>query len=431
MDRFVIEGGRKLSGSVRVGGSKNAALPILFATLMTRGRSRVHNVPRLRDVEFTLTILRELGMAAEWLGEHTIELEVVDEAPCEARYDLVRRMRASFCVLGPLLARRGKARVAMPGGCAIGVRPVDLHKKGLEALGATLPLEHGYFDAVATRLRGAEVFLGGHTGPTVTGTANVMMAATLAEGTTVIEGAACEPEVTDLADFLVACGARVQGQGTPRIAVEGVSELRGCDYTVIPDRIEAGTLVLAGAMANSDIRVEGARGDHLGAVSDVLRQIGIRVVREDGGLRVHASRDVDPVDVTTQPYPGFPTDLQSQLMALLTIADGISVITETIYPDRFMHVAELNRMGASIRKQGASAVVSGQRQLSGAEVMASDLRASAALVLAGLVAKGVTEIQRVYHLDRGYERLDERLAGLGAAIRRVEGPGEAFEGGVA
>jgi UDP-N-acetylglucosamine 1-carboxyvinyltransferase len=418
VDKIVIQGGVTLRGTVQVRGSKNAALPILFATILGRGRSVIHRVPQLRDVHSTLLILRELGMACERRKDGAIEIETEDKTRFTAPWDHVRKMRASVCALGPLLARRGRARVSLPGGCVFGVRPIDLHLKGLRALGARIRNEHGYIDARADRLVGATVFLGGPYGSTVLGTANTMMAAVLAKGTTVIECAACEPEVSDLAGFLNAMGAKIRGAGTHRVEIEGVEELEGAEYSVIPDRIEAGTFLIAGAMTGGDVIVEGARPDHLSAVIDVLESMGVRVSVEDHCLRVRADTPSSAVDVTTLPYPGFPTDLQAQIMAYLACASGMSVITEKIYPDRFIHIAELARMGARIRKEGPSAIITGVKRMSGAPVMASDLRASASLILAGLVANGLTEIHRIYHLDRGYERIEERLAQLGAMIRR-------------
>ncbi len=419
MDKIIIQGGAPLKGTVSIRGSKNAALPILFATLLTRGRSVIHGVPHLRDVHSTLLILRELGMSCERRKDGAIEVEAEDETRFTAPWDHVRKMRASVCALGPLVARRGHARVSLPGGCVFGVRPIDLHLKGLRALGARIRIDHGYVDARAEKLTGgATVFLGGPYGSTVLGTANLMMAACLAEGTTVIECAACEPEVADLAGFLNAMGAKVRGAGTPRVEIEGVKELEGAEYKVIPDRIEAGTFLIAAAMTGGDVIVEGAYPEHLSATIDLLQQMGVQVSCENHSIRVRADVPSNAVDVTTLPYPGFPTDLQAQIMAYLATAQGMSVITEKIYPDRFIHIAELVRMGARIRKEGPSAIISGVKKLSGAPVMASDLRASASLILAGLVASGITEIHRIYHLDRGYERIEERLAQLGAMIRR-------------
>jgi UDP-N-acetylglucosamine 1-carboxyvinyltransferase len=330
-------------------------------------------------------------------------------------------MRASICVLGPLLAKRRKARVAMPGGCAIGSRPVDLHLRGLRALGAEIELDGGDIVTTAKKLTGTEIFLGGPFGSTVLGTANVMMAATLAHGTTVIESAACEPEVQDLGDYLNAMGARVSGAGTPRLVIEGVDHLQGSEHRVIPDRIEAGTFMIAAALTNGQVKLSNVRLDHMMAVVDKLREIGVFMETDDGGAVVTCSRRLEPTDLTTQPYPGFPTDLQAQLMVLLCLADGNSAITEKIFPDRFMHVAELLRMGADIRKEGPTAIVTGVKKLIGAPVMASDLRASAAPVLAGLIARSSTVVSRVYHIDRGYEHIELKLQGLGADIQRVSG----------
>ena len=418
MDKILIQGGIPLRGTVQVRGAKNAALPILFATLLAKGRSVIRKVPHLRDVNSAILILRELGMSVERRKDGSIEVEPEDETRFTAPWDHVRKMRASVCCLGPLLARRGHARVSLPGGCVFGVRPIDLHLKGLKALGARIRIDHGYVDTRSERLRGATIFLGGAFGSTVLGTANVMMAASLAEGTTVIESAACEPEVADLGNFLNAMGAKVRGAGTPRVEIEGVKELEGVEYDVIPDRIEAGTFLIAAAMTGGDVIVDGARVEHLSAVIDVLQSMGVQISAENGSVRVRADVPSQAVDVTTLPYPGFPTDLQAQIMAYLATASGMSVITEKIYPDRFIHISELVRMGARIRKEGPSAIISGVKRLSGAPVMASDLRASASLILAGLVANGLTEVHRIYHLDRGYERIEERLAGLGAMIRR-------------
>ncbi|RKY28401.1 MAG: UDP-N-acetylglucosamine 1-carboxyvinyltransferase [Planctomycetota bacterium] len=419
MDKFVIDGGNRLEGVVRISGSKNASLPMMAASLLTDETCVVGNVPPLADIRTMSMILAELGVSVERTNPTTIECRPGDATAVTARYELVSRMRASFCVLGPLVAKRKKARVSLPGGCVIGLRPIDLHIKGLRSLGARVYVEHGYVVAEADRLKGAEIYLGGAFGSSVTGTANVMMAATLAEGRTVVENAACEPEIQDLAEFLNAMGARISGIGTPRLTIEGVEELGGCRYDVIPDRIEAGTFLVAGAMTRGDLRLVDARLDHLHAVVDSLRRIGVHVYREGGEVRVEAPERPSPIDVTTLPYPGFPTDLQAQFMALLSLADGISVVTEKIYPDRFMHVAELNRMAANIRKEGATTIIMGVPELSGAQVMASDLRASAALVLAGLVAKGRTEVRRVYHIDRGYEKVEEKLRAVGAKIQRL------------
>jgi len=419
MDKFIITGGARLKGSVRISGSKNATLPILAAALLADGPSVFVDAPDLADVRHMVDLMEQLGARVSRDDEGRLHVEVADESNSHAPYDTVRKMRASVCALGPLLAKRKYARVAMPGGCAIGSRPIDLHLRGLRALGAEIELEGGDIVAKAGRLKGAEIFLGGPFGSTVLGTANVMMAATLAEGRTVIECAACEPEVADLAGYLNEMGARVAGAGTPRVVIEGVERLAGVCHRLIPDRIEAGTFMMAAAVTNGEVRLENVRPDHLMAVVDKLRQIGAIVESDGPALVVSSSRHPATADVTTQPYPGFPTDLQAQLMALLCLTDGNSVITEKIYPDRFMHVAELLRMGANIRKEGPTAIVTGVKRLIGAPVMASDLRASAALILGGLVAHGTTTVNRVYHIDRGYERIERKIGGLGGHIERV------------
>lgn len=419
MDYFQIAGGKRLRGTVELSGSKNAALPIMAASILCEGEVILHNVPDLADVRSMELLLTKLGVSASREPGGTVRLKVQDEMNCHADYEVVRKMRASVCVMGPLLAKRHKAQVSMPGGCNIGDRPINLHIAGLTGLGADTDLMSGDILLKAKRLTGAELFLGGPFGSTVTGTANILMAATLAEGRTVIESAACEPEVTDLANFLKACGAQISGEGSPRITVDGVKQLKGCEYTVIPDRIEAGTFMIAGAITNGDIRLRNCRLEHLLAVVDRLRQIGVNIERDGEEVIVSSSRRLEPTTVTSQPYPGFPTDLQAQIMALLCLADGNSIITEKIYPDRFMHVAELNRLGAILRKEGPTVIVEGVKKLIGAPVMASDLRASAALVLAGLVAKGETTVNRVYHIDRGYERIERKLRALGADIERL------------
>jgi UDP-N-acetylglucosamine 1-carboxyvinyltransferase len=419
MDKFLITSGRRLKGQVTVSGAKNASLPIMAAAILGEGPSVIHNVPDLADVRAMVDLLDDLGLETSFTSGSPVKLEVTDEGASHARYDRVRKMRASICVLGPLLAKRKKVRVAMPGGCAIGARPVNLHLRGLEAMGAEIELDGGDIVARCRKLTGGQVFLGGPFGSTVLGTANVMMAATLADGRTVIESAACEPEIVDLADFLTGMGARISGAGTPRVVIEGVSSLNGCEHRVIPDRIEAGTFMIAAAMTNGELTLNNVCLDHMLAVVDKLREVGVLIETDGGGVTVSSARRLEPADATTQPYPGFPTDLQAQLMTLLCLADGNSAITEKIFPDRFMHVAELLRMGADIRKEGPTAIVTGVKKLVGAPVMASDLRASAALVLAGLVAKGQTTIQRVYHIDRGYERIESKLRAVGADIQRV------------
>lgn len=420
MDCFVINGGKRLKGTVPISGSKNAALPIMAASILTEGESVLKGVPDLTDIRSLSYLLEKLGVKVFHGDNGNISLKVEDEMNCHAEYELVRQMRASVCVMGPLLAKRGRAQVSLPGGCNIGYRPINLHLQGFEALGATVEMTGGDIHVKAKKLKGAEIFLGGPFGSTVLGTANVMMAACLADGTTVIECAACEPEVVDCANYLNACGARITGHGTPRITIEGVNELKGCEHNVIPDRIEAGTFMIAAAITNGDVRLTNCRLDHLLAVVDRLKAIGVHVERSpEGYVHVSSARRLNPVQITTQPYPGFPTDVQAQMMALLCLADGNSIITEKIYPDRFVHVAELNRMGAILSKEGPTVIVEGVKQLIGAPVMASDLRASAALVLAGLVAKGKTTVSRVYHIDRGYDRIEQRLNALGAEIRRV------------
>jgi UDP-N-acetylglucosamine 1-carboxyvinyltransferase len=391
----------------------------MAASLLVEGETVLRNVPDLADVNQMQSLLGRLGVKSERDESGALHLRVEDEMNSHAEYELVSKMRASICVMGPLLAKRKRAQVSMPGGCAIGDRPIDLHIQGLRALGADSDLVNGDVLLQAKKLKGTDIFLGGRFGASVTGTANVMMAATLAEGRTVIESAACEPEIIDLANFLNACGARITGQGTPQLTIEGVDGLHGTEHRIIPDRIEAGTFMIAAAITNGDLELEGARIDHLRAVVDRLRRVGVIIDRAEKGIAVSSSRRLEPVDVTTQPYPGFPTDLQAQAMALLCLADGNSAITEKIFPDRYLHVAELNRMGAHLRKEGPTVIVEGVKRLVGAQVMASDLRASAALILAGLIAKGITRVHRVYHIDRGYERIEEKLAGVGANIRRL------------
>ncbi len=417
MDSIVIEGGSPLQGTVRVSPAKNAVLPLMAAALLAPGESRLREVPRLADVRTLGRLLGHLGARVEPEGGG-LRVDAGDVQGREAPYDLVKTMRASVLVLGPLVGRFGRARVSLPGGCAIGARPIDLHLRGLEALGARVRLEHGYVDVEAERLRGGRVVLDI---PTVTGTENLMMAASLAEGTTVIENAAREPEVVDLAECLRSMGARIRGAGSAVVEVEGVEGLRPYDHQPIPDRIETGTFLVAAALCGGDVRLEAARLDHLDALVEKLREAGAEV--EDlgaGGARVRGRPPARSVDVRTSPYPGFPTDMQAQFMALMARGRGLSVITERVFENRFMHVPELNRMGADIKAEGASAVVRGVGKLSGARVMATDLRASAALVLAGLVAEGTTVVSRVYHLDRGYESLESKLEGLGARIRRVK-----------
>lgn len=419
MDKIVIHGGKKLNGEVLVSGAKNAVLPIMAAALLGEDTSYIENVPNLKDVQTMIKLLRVLGAKANMIG-HTIEIKAGNNLKAVAPYNLVSTMRASVCVLGPLLGRLNKVEVSLPGGCVIGSRPIDLHLKGLEALGAQITIEHGYVNARAPKgLRGADVYLGGNFGSSVLATANVMMAATLARGITYVENAACEPELVDLAEFLNKMGAKIKGHGSHLIQIEGVKKLRGTRHAVISDRIEAGTFMVAATMVrNGDVVVQNCNPDHNHALIDKLTQAGAIVTKAKNAVRIRRNGLLHPVEVTTLPYPGFPTDLQAQMMALATVTPGISVLTEKIYPDRFMHVSELNRMGCKIFLEGSSAIVHGIKHLSGAPVMASDLRASAALVLAGLAAEGVTEVLRVYHLDRGYERIEEKLSHLGASIKR-------------
>jgi UDP-N-acetylglucosamine 1-carboxyvinyltransferase len=420
MDKFIIKGGIPLKGIVNISGSKNASLPILAATILAKGKCVIKRVPQLRDIDTLAEILRELGLRVERKPNGDIETEVVNESNCTARYELVKTMRASVCVLGSLIGKRRQAKVSMPGGCVIGVRPIDLHEKGLKLLGAQIDYDHGYLVAKAPQLKGAEIYLGGAFGSSVTGTANVLMAAVLAKGTTVIENSACEPEVQDLADFLVKMGAKIQGVGTHRLVIEGVKSLHGATHEIIPDRIETGTFILASVITGGEITIKDCRTDHNTALVDKLKEVGVTVEKISGtACRIPKIKTFRSTDIATLPYPGFPTDLQAQMMTLLTLADGISIITEKIYPDRFMHVAELNRLGARIRKEGANAIIQGVKELNGAPVMASDLRASAALVLAGLAAEGTTEIQRVYHIDRGYDKIETKFQKLGARIKRV------------
>jgi UDP-N-acetylglucosamine 1-carboxyvinyltransferase len=423
MDIFRIEGPVRLSGTITVNGSKNASLPIMAAAILAPGKSTLKGAPRLSDISVFSQLLSDIGcsVATEDNGDIIIDSTAIGKPVGE--YDIVRKMRAGICILGPLLARCGRAQVSMPGGCAIGYRPVDIHLRGLRELGVQIRLENGYIVADATRgLKGSEIFLGGPFGSTVLGTANVMMAATLAKGKTIIESAACEPEITDLANCLNTMGAKITGIGSPRLVIEGVKQLKPFEYEVIPDRIEAGTFMVAAAITKGCLHIQNCRTADLMAVVALLRNIGVTVEPESRragtGCIVACSGQVRPADITTQPYPGFPTDLQAQFMALLALAEGNSIIIEKIFPDRFMHVAELARMAADLRKEGSTVIVSGVKKLIAAPVMASDLRASAALVLAALAAEGMTIINRVYHIDRGYEKIEERLNPVGAKIIR-------------
>ena len=415
MDKLLIRGGRPLEGAVAISGAKNAALPILAASILTPETLRLQNVPNLRDVATTCALLTQMGIWVRQPGDGTVELSAHAVPNPLAPYDMVKTMRASILVLGPLVARCGEARVSLPGGCAIGLRPVDLHIKGLQAMGAEIDIEHGYLLARAKKLRGARIVLDL---VTVTGTENLMMAATLAEGTTVLENAAREPEVVDLAQCLNAMGARVRGAGTDVITIEGVERLHGTRYRVMPDRIETGTFLVAAAMTGGRITLEGTREDILDAVLEKLRESGAAITTGNACITLEAHARPRSVQVRTAPYPGFPTDMQAQFMALNTIAEGSALVTETIFENRFMHAQELKRMGADIEVEGNTALIKGSAHLDGATVMATDLRASACLVLAGLVARGDTVVDRIYHLDRGYERLELKLAALGARIER-------------
>jgi len=416
LDKLIIKGGKRLTGDVTVSGSKNAALPIFISTILAPGTHEIHNVPFLRDINTTIKVLESLGSSIEGNG-NVVRIDNSRLSGHEATYDLVKTMRASVLVLGPLLARFGKARVSLPGGCAIGARPINLHLKGLEALGAEIILEHGYVEARARRLRGARI---NFDISTVGGTEHLMMAAATAKGETILENAAREPEIPELADVLTKMGAKIEGAGTDTIRIIGVSELQPVTHSVMPDRIEAGTFMTAAAITGGDIRIHNMRPDHLDALVFKLQDAGVEITHKDNVLRVKGPRRIRSVNIKTRPYPGFPTDMQAQMMALMTMAEGTSVISENIFENRFMHVSELLRFGADIIIEGNSATVKGVKKLSGAPVMATDLRASASLILAGLAADNTTEISRIYHLDRGYEAIEKKLAGLGADIVRVK-----------
>jgi UDP-N-acetylglucosamine 1-carboxyvinyltransferase len=419
MDKFVIRGGNPLLGTVRVSGAKNAALPAMAAALLTEDTVILENIPQVRDIETTRKLLAAMGAEVE-LGygraHHRTTISCRTLPSPEVSYELVKTMRASSLVLGPLVARCGRARVSLPGGCAIGARPIDLHIKGLEKLGAKITQEHGYIEASAERLRGAEIVFDKIT---VTGTEDLLMAATLAEGETLLQNCAREPEVADLADLLNKMGAKIEGAGTPTIRVKGVSKLRGAKHRIIPDRIEAGTFIIAGALTGGDVNVAGCEPKHLGALLQKLSETGVKTAHSADTVRVMGDNPLKAADLNTEEYPGFPTDMQAQYMALATQAEGTSIITENIFENRFMHALELVRMGANIKIEGSRAVVRGKSQLSAAAVLASDLRASASLVLAALVADGESIIDRVYHIDRGYEHIEEKLRGVGAQIRRI------------
>ncbi len=416
MDRIIIRGGNRLIGEVTISGAKNAALPMMAATLLTEGCSTFRNIPELRDIVTFKTLIEHLGGKVEQEG-HTLRIESGTVKMPEAPYELVKTMRASILVLGPLVARMKRARVSLPGGCAIGARPINLHLMGLERMGAKVRIEHGYVDMTAGRLKGADICFDT---PTVTGTENLMMAAALAEGVTVLENAAKEPEVVELAMVLNKMGARIDGMGTDTIRIDGVEELRPIVHTVMPDRIEAGTFMIASAMTRGNLLIRNCPLEDLDALVVKLKEAGVEVTPEGDGVRVVGSGQIRSVDIKTSPYPGFPTDLQAQMAAMMSMANGLTVITETVFENRFMHVSELRRMGAKIKIDGRTAIIKGNGRLSGAPVMATDLRASASLVLAGLAADGKTEVSRVYHLDRGYERIEKKLAAVGADIKRVK-----------
>jgi UDP-N-acetylglucosamine 1-carboxyvinyltransferase len=416
MDKIIIKGGERLIGEVEVSGSKNATLPIFVASLLARGVHCFHNVPNLMDVRTIIKVLRNLGVKVGEEGK-TYRVDVTDLSGYEAPYEMVKTMRASILVLGPLVARMRRATVSLPGGCAIGARPINLHLMGLEAMGAKIELRHGYIEAKADRLKGAEVSFDI---PTVTGTENLMMAATLAKGKTILQNAAMEPEVVDLAHVLNKMGAKIMGAGTGLIEIEGVESLHAVEHSIISDRIEAGTLMVAAGLTRGNMKILNCSLPQMESVIHKLRDSGVEIESDGEGVRVVGNRKIRSVDVKTQPYPGFPTDMQAQFMVLMSLAKGLSVISETIFENRFIHVSELQRMGADIRIQGNTAIIQGVGNLSGAQVMATDLRASASLILAGLAADGITEVSRVYHLDRGYEGLDQKLAKLGANIKRVK-----------
>ncbi|HKZ71597.1 MAG TPA: UDP-N-acetylglucosamine 1-carboxyvinyltransferase [Nitrospirota bacterium] len=416
MDKVLITGGKRLQGEVEISGAKNSALPIIASSILSADECILSNVPLLKDIQTIKKLLECMGARIKREGD-TLAVNAKDLKSCEAPYELVKTMRASVLVLGPLVARFGEARVSLPGGCAIGTRPINLHIAGLQKMGAEVEIKHGYVEVRAKRLKGARIYFDIST---VTGTENLMMAAAIADGVTVLGNAACEPEVVDLANFLTKRGARIRGAGTDTIIIEGVARLSGGSYEVMPDRIEAGTYLACGAITGGDVTVKRCIPAHLEAVLATLRAAGLKTEVTSDSIRVIADNGITAVDVRTMPYPGFPTDMQAQIMALMTIGRGLSVITETIFENRFIHVPELRRMGANIKLQGNYAIVEGVKSLTGAPVMATDLRASASLVVAGLVAEGKTEIHRIYHLDRGYERMEEKLSQIGAEIVRVK-----------
>jgi UDP-N-acetylglucosamine 1-carboxyvinyltransferase len=418
MNKFIIRGMKKLSGEVSISGAKNASLPIMAAAILTKEEVVLNNVPDLMDIHMMAQLLEMLGKKVEFNG-NTVHITETDASPYEAPYDIVRKMRASIAVMGPLLARKGKAKISFPGGCNIGPRPIDLHIRGMKALGSDMIIEHGYIWAQAKELVGKKLNLLGNFGPSVLATENVMMAASLAKGLTVIEGAACEPEVVDLANCLTAMGAKIKGAGSSIVEIEGVKELGGAAHTIIPDRIEAGTFIAAAGMTGGEIHIRNVNINHLEYPIECFSKAGVEIEIKSNDHIIARGRSIRPVELETRPYPFFPTDLQAQLMALVSIADGTSIISEKIFPDRFMHAAEMNRMGADIKVDGATAVIKGVKNLSGAAVMASDLRAGAGLVVAAMAAHGVSEVLRIYHIDRGYDKMEEKLKALGADIERA------------
>lgn len=417
MDQIIVKGGIPLQGSIEISGAKNSALPIIAASILTKEKCFLENVPKLVDVKTIFKLLEVLGakIVDNNKGKFTIDPSEINNI--EAPYDLVKTMRASVLVLGPLVARLGRARVSLPGGCAIGARPIDLHLKGLEALGSKIKIEHGYVNISAPKLKGAHIYLDL---PTVTGTENILMAASMAEGQTVIESAACEPEVEGLANLLNSMGAKITGAGTDTIKIQGVKDLHSFKHSIIPDRIETGTFMIAAAITGGEVLIKNCIPKHVHSLILKLKDTGADVVEGDSWIKVRRNKEIKAVDVKTAPYPGFPTDMQAQIMSLLSIANGISVISETVFENRFMHIAELKRMGADISIEGNSAIIKGVKKLTGAPLMATDLRASACLILAGLVAEGTTTISRIYHIDRGYERIENKLKSLGANIERIE-----------
>lgn len=417
MEKLVVNGGKRLEGKVKISGAKNAVLPIIAASLLGTSPSILEEVPDLEDVRTISEVLGHLGVKVSNGGNNTLNIDSSVISSCEAPYELVRKMRASFLIMGPLLARCGKAKISLPGGCAIGTRPIDLHLKGFDALGAKIDCGEGYIEASAPNgLKGARIYLDF---PSVGATENIIMAACMAEGQTILENPAHEPEIIDLVNYLNVMGANIKGAGTNIIKIEGVKALKGCNYTIIPDRIEAGTYMVAAAMTNGDVYIENALSEHLKPIIAKLKEAGVFIQEEINGIRVKGTGNIKAVDIKTLPYPGFPTDMQAQLMAMLTIADGSGIVSETVFENRFMHVDELKRMGANIKVDGRSAIVDGVKKLSGCQVKATDLRAGAAMVLAGLVAEGETQIGCIHHIDRGYDGLVDKLCNLGADIKRI------------